>query len=1034
METNIFGKFSNLRRKNQPLTLLTELYSKIANESIYYNKLASMGNHKRALQGWKALTTDALFQLTMIEKNYPHTENYTVDELSLLSGVRELYHKAQKNLDSLQDNFNNNPDWNDLNSNQTNNSYHTRDHKASLNRLQSISSTGSLTGHGFARTTLRENDYSNSNSLSMRAHNYNLAYNDSKPVRVNFSNSKSIGSIDVNHKSNKAFEPVNPFVDFTDDIDTSTSNNSDNNNNNNNDIFLNSYDNQNDNIQDNSNNNGDINTDNSDDTEDSALYDNLNDDDFDVSDIYQDSDEYENESDEARDFNNNTVTNNIHEHNNSNYIQIDNEYMSRLNALNTLIGSRDSHNSKESKISNDSTTDRLSSLSLDDSDANNNSNNNTKEFSAPSDLPPRLPQLPQMPPVPISRPRVPVIVQQSPSISTSSPLPQSKIPVNKKHNLLNKGNVLKDSKQLSSGFLKNNSGNSIDNHNNTKFNNSLPPSQIHLRTKEKIPKIKAASTSTLPMHRSHSGSSEKLQRQISPTQAAKLVYKNKSNNNYSNNLLESPKLHRYASNSGESVPMKKKIVLKKNIAQRPLGSKPTNKSSTKLKINSGNQSPSPSTASTTSTIRKTKPVANSTVRTNKQITTAKKSVIRKPVTSASSSSPNTAGKAYKTTRTSPARKIATDDNKKQNKSINTNNNIEQRRSIKSNKSNESLNNEGTSGVPDIAKNETDNDTVNEVDSDDEFLATMPNIDKALGKQILQNIIVQGDEVHWDDIAGLNAAKNSLKEAVVYPFLRPDLFMGLREPVTGMLLFGPPGTGKTMLARAVACESHSTFFSISASSLTSKYLGESEKLVRALFTLAQKLSPSIIFVDEIDSILGSRNQDGENESSRRIKNEFLIQWSALSRAAAGKDKKNDQEEDKRVLVLAATNLPWSIDDAARRRFVRRQYIPLPEDETRKVQIQKLLSYQKHTISDEDFKKLIELTNGYSGSDITSLAKDAAMGPLRELGDQLLEIGRDNIRPIDLRDFENSLQYIKPSVSKDGLREYEDWAKQFGSSGS
>lgn len=118
--------------------------------------------------------------------------------------------------------------------------------------------------------------------------------------------------------------------------------------------------------------------------------------------------------------------------------------------------------------------------------------------------------------------------------------------------------------------------------------------------------------------------------------------------------------------------------------------------------------------------------------------------------------------------------------------------------------------------------------------------------------------MHGDEVHWDDIAGLESAKYSLKEAVVYPFLRPDLFRGLREPVRGMLLFGPPGTGKTMLARAVATESHSTFFSISASSLTSKYLGESEKLVRALFAIAKKLSPSIIFVDEIDSIMGSRN--------------------------------------------------------------------------------------------------------------------------------------------------------------------------------
>ena len=248
------------------------------------------------------------------------------------------------------------------------------------------------------------------------------------------------------------------------------------------------------------------------------------------------------------------------------------------------------------------------------------------------------------------------------------------------------------------------------------------------------------------------------------------------------------------------------------------------------------------------------------------------------------------------------------------------------------------------------------------------------VDPEAAKQIFNEIVVQGDEVHWDDVAGLDVAKKALKEAVVYPFLRPDLFMGLREPARGMLLFGPPGTGKTMLARAVATESRSTFFAISASSLTSKWLGESEKLVRALFSLAKALAPSIIFVDEIDSLLSSRGGSSEHESTRRIKTEFLIQWSDLQRAAAGSklsDKEKSEGDASRVLVLAATNMPWAIDEAARRRFVRRQYIPLPEGPVRASQLRTLLGHQKHNLNKKDIAVLVELTDGrFSPSDITN----------------------------------------------------------------
>lgn len=240
------------------------------------------------------------------------------------------------------------------------------------------------------------------------------------------------------------------------------------------------------------------------------------------------------------------------------------------------------------------------------------------------------------------------------------------------------------------------------------------------------------------------------------------------------------------------------------------------------------------------------------------------------------------------------------------------------------------------------------------------------VDENAARNILNDIVVHGDEVHWDDVAGLEVAKKALKEAVVYPFLRPDLFMGLREPARGMLLFGPPGTGKTMLAKAVATESKSTFFAISASSLTSKWHGESEKLVKALFSLAKALAPSIIFVDEIDSLLSTRSSSSEHEASRRSKTEFLIQWSDLQRAAAGSardiDKSAAAGDPSRVLVLAATNVPWDIDDAARRRFVRRQYIPLPEESTREKQLRTLLANQRHELSEEDVEVLVKVTEG------------------------------------------------------------------------
>lgn len=307
-------------------------------------------------------------------------------------------------------------------------------------------------------------------------------------------------------------------------------------------------------------------------------------------------------------------------------------------------------------------------------------------------------------------------------------------------------------------------------------------------------------------------------------------------------------------------------------------------------------------------------------------------------------------------------------------------------------------------------------------------SSLHGVDPIACRQIMKEIVIQDEEVRWGDIAGLRNAKNSLKETVVYPFLRPDLFKGLREPIRGMLLFGPPGTGKTMIAKAVATESKSTFFSISASSLLSKYMGESEKLVRALFYMAKKMAPSIIFIDEIDSLLTSRS-DNENESSRRVKTELLIQWSSLSSSTG-----NGLEDDTRVLVLAATNLPWAIDEAARRRFSRRLYIPLPEFETRLHHLKKLMAKQNNRLSEVDFEVIAEMTEGFSGSDITALAKEAAMEPIRDLGDRLVDAEFSKIRPVTVHDFEKATSTIKMSISPASLQQYQDWAAGFGSTGA
>ncbi|XP_050666025.1 spastin isoform X2 [Leptidea sinapis] len=298
------------------------------------------------------------------------------------------------------------------------------------------------------------------------------------------------------------------------------------------------------------------------------------------------------------------------------------------------------------------------------------------------------------------------------------------------------------------------------------------------------------------------------------------------------------------------------------------------------------------------------------------------------------------------------------------------------------------------------------------------------VDPKLVQLILDEIVEGGPKVHWDDIAGQESAKQALQEMVVLPSLRPELFTGLRSPAKGLLLFGPPGNGKTLLARCVAAECSATFFSISAATLTSKYVGDGEKMVRALFQVARELQPSIIFVDEVDSLLCERSSS-EHEASRRLKTEFLVEFDGLP--AAGAD---------RLVVMAATNRPQELDEAALRRFPKRVYVTLPDVRTRDALLRRVLTRgaAASTLSDHELARLAALTDGYSGSDLTALCRDAALGPIRELDPEEVKcLDLSLVRSITYQDFIDALKRIRPSVSPHSLVAYEKWSVQYGELG-
>ncbi|NWQ77949.1 KATL2 protein, partial [Columbina picui] len=300
--------------------------------------------------------------------------------------------------------------------------------------------------------------------------------------------------------------------------------------------------------------------------------------------------------------------------------------------------------------------------------------------------------------------------------------------------------------------------------------------------------------------------------------------------------------------------------------------------------------------------------------------------------------------------------------------------------------------------------------------------------RELATVVSKDIYLHNPNVKWDDIIGLDAAKRLVKEAVVYPIRYPQLFTGILSPWKGLLLYGPPGTGKTLLAKAVATECNTTFFNISASTIVSKWRGDSEKLVRVLFELARYHAPSTIFLDELESVMSQRGtiSGGEHEGSRRMKTELLVQMDGLARS------------DDLVFVLAASNLPCRREKPppAFEGFIPKS-LKFPSQHFSKAGwlLSSLKQIQLRTVTTSLSGR--NETDGYSGSDIKLVCKEAAMRPVRKIFDALenLRPGNSNLPVIQLdtittADFLDVIAHTKPSA-KNLSQKYTAWQREFES---